>query len=48
MYFTQIPKDGEVLVPVPEFTFEDYLDFFGKIRCEQEHHAKCCLREIKV
>ena len=23
MYFTQIPKDGEVLVPVPEFTFED-------------------------
>ena len=23
MYFTQISKDGEVLVPVPEFTFED-------------------------
>ena len=95
MYFTQISKDGEVLVPVPEFTFEDvkslkdyneaknfrietapngdeyvacrhvdikkfltddqlrriaqyYLDFFGKIRCEQEHHSKGCLREIKV
>ena len=25
-----------------------YLDFFGKVRCEQEHHSKGCLREIKV
>ena len=25
-----------------------YLDFFGKLRCEQEHHSKGCLREIKI
>ena len=95
MYFTAEASDGTVLVPVPEFTFEDvkalkdyneaknfhiktapngdeyvacrhvdikkfltddllcrvaqyYLDFFGKVQCEQEHHSKGCLREIKI
>ena len=43
-------------VDIKEFLTDDqlcriaqyYLDFFGKIRCEQEHHSKGCLREIKA